>query len=566
MIDNMQGPDKGLLDILFGKTPDAAQAGVPASASGEALQQTPEEFTQVLAKAQDQKDSKTVAQKLAAGSLPKGGQQQTVSQSVTDAATEAKQKATAAMSGGAVKGAKTVASEKKAEGEAKAAKAVETKKTTAQAETSAQAQAQAQAQAMAAQAQSAMTKPVAKSEAQAKVQAAAGKAQAEQQQQLQGMAGPKALGTAAKQAQADGMAQALRQKQQQQQSQAKSQISPEIQAAITAAQQAAVTAQQAAVTAQQAAVSAQQQNVAAQHAQPVVMALPMAAMMPMQVELVEVDSGAQAPGQASGAQNALARNAHSTHGPVMQHSQDFLALHGGEAMKAAANRLGIDRVDPRLGNRLNDERKAAGDSATGAEAGMASLIPQLGGQYGQAYAGSEAVMAGAPMQVQRGSTNRLELANSASLASDIRSVAARGGGAIKVRVMPENLGELTIHVSSSKDQKLNVRFEAQSNEAREALNNSMAELKQMLNASRYDIGSIEVDRSTSAAVLQAGSSQMGQWDQSGHRSGDHSQQQGSAWDRYFAKQDAQDQSQYGSGRGNSQSGYRRYQQQYELGA
>ena len=160
-----------------------------------------------------------------------------------------------------------------------------------------------------------------------------------------------------------------------------------------------------------------------------------------------------------------------------------------------------------------------------------------------------------------------ELVNTTALAMDVARM-HRGGGSVKMRVVPENLGELTIHVDKLRGEKLNVRFEATSQEAREAISSSLPELRQILATSRHEVGTLEVERAGGMHTVPAAwtgndSSNLGSFlgggSQQQHGRGDE-RQGGSAWQRYEAEQEArQNQQQY-----RQQGGNKRYQEQ--LGA
>lgn len=254
----------------------------------------------------------------------------------------------------------------------------------------------------------------------------------------------------------------------------------------------------------------------------------------------------------------------------MLSSQDFLARR--------TSILGVDRPDPRLMARVPAERPETALMARKFERpeneqdDYALLMPHFAvprGEHEMVTASRNLVPSDMLM-----SSSKVDVSNPMALASQVNGLMARGGGTIKVRVMPENLGELTISVQT-RGKQLEVHFEAATQEARNALAHALPELREALSAQRYDIGSIEVTHTpiasdgalgalglSSTAINSTSGSGMSQW-MGGERSQGDSSQNGSAWDRYFAQQDAQQQKQQG-GRQNPQ-GYRQYQQ-YELGA
>ncbi len=523
MTSNQIGPDKGLLDMVFGKKETAAQAtdAVTKAADGKdaSVKQGPEDFIAMLAKAaQDQKDA---AAALATAQIKGETKQVTKSAAAAEAAKKeaaaalAKQKGKAGETGAQLKnGAKEAAEE-----EQKArAKALGMQIPTA-AQTSAMLQAQAQAKA--------------KSEA--------------EQAALQGAAGPKALP-------APTAAQA-----------AKSATSatggvPGVggglsgQAAVTAAQQAAVAAQQAAVTAQQAAQLVMQQGMAQSQTvvQPIVIQVPMA----IPVEVLGVEEGELDHFDMGGAPMGSMEKGSKAQ---LTSSQDFLAQLGIRQGSV----LGVDRVDPRLG-RFNDESQ----NEKSKDGSLSMMMPQLTHQHGQFGATALATPVAGTVQMTVGENGKPELANTMALANEVATLAARGGGAVRVRISPENLGEMTISVKTE-GQRLNVQIETASSAARDAMTNAMPELRQLLTASHYQVGSLEVNHAASTAQVvmsQAGDAVgMSQWSNqssfSDWQGGQQDNQQGgSAWDRYRtqqeARQEAKQQQQY-----RQSSGYRRYQQE-----
>lgn len=528
MIEKMQGPEKGLIDVLFGNKAESAQAGEPTTDSGDAVQQVTEDFSKSLANAQDQKDAQT-AQK--GGVQIKGGikQDKNDTSGVTDAKAKAALNAAAAkqkVTSDENKSEKIQAIKAKAKAEIKAEAKPDVKsdkksevKFGTKSEMSGEALAQAQLL------------------AQIGAQGAVGPAMPQQktQAQLQKLQSPVAVIEAQKQSQMQAG-------------------SAEIQQAVLAAERAAVTAQQSAVAAQQAALNveftAHRQMTPGQNTlQPIVIQMP-AVGIPVQILEVDAEDGDRLMTELKAGVSQPKANAMS--------SQEFLA---GRSI------LGVDRVDPRLGGRFNSDERSSSDSrSSSTDVKTSMLIPQVGGQHGNIQ--TSTVVPGAEVGVVRTPGGMTEITNTAMLASQVRGLASQGGGAIKMRVMPESLGEITIHVQSV-GHKLNVRFEAESSLAREALNNAMPELRTMLTASQFDVNSLTVDQSAAAPsftqIVRLGDilSQVGDlpnWNRQGGQSGD--QQNGSAWDRYFDQRDGQSQSNWQGGR----NGYRRYQQSQELGA
>ena len=550
MINNT-GPDKGLLDMVFGSKKEAAQAKVPAAAGAEgkdgAVKQVPEDFMAMLAKkAQDQKDAAAAEAVL---QTKDGSKLATKSAGATDAAKKeaaaklAKQNAKAGVIGAlGKKGAKETAADEVQKAKAKAAGA----QVTDAAEAAGVLQAQVKSEADVAALQGA---------AGPKTMPAMTAAQAQQLQQLHQQTQLQATQAAAAQGAAVQTAAAR----------AAASTAGGVpgagagQQAVVAAQQAAVAAQQAAVTAQQAAQMVMQQGIAQSQAaqataQPIVIQMPMA--IPVQIlemdegDLEQLDTGSMHMDSAVGGSK-----------PQLTSSQDFLAQMGIKQ----GGVLGVDRMDPRLG-RYNDERQESGGKSN--DGNLAMMMPQLGTQQSRYSDTTTAMPVSGAVQVTAGHDGKPVLANTMGLANEVATLAARGGGEVRVRIVPENLGEMTISVKTE-GQHLNVQIETASSAARDAVASAMPELRQMLTASHYKVGSLEVNHAAAGSQVmmsQAGDGVgMSQWSnqssfsdwQGGGRQDD---QGGSAWDRYQAqheaRQEAKQQQQY-----RQQSGYRRYQQE-----
>lgn len=157
----------------------------------------------------------------------------------------------------------------------------------------------------------------------------------------------------------------------------------------------------------------------------------------------------------------------------------------------------------------------------------------------------------------------VEVADPMAVAAQVSGLATKGGGTVRVRIMPESLGELTISVTGGHGRKLDVRFEATSGEAKDTLMQAMPELKAALKSARFDVGSIEVRDTVSAAAqwfaqsgdgnsavqMSSRSSDFGgsgefgqgqrQWagqDQSSTWSWNNNGNSSRGWDRYYDQQ------------------------------
>lgn len=528
-MNSLPGPDKGLFDILFGSKTAEPQAPQQAVLPGEQAQVAGiapgiEDFMNAMAKAQDQ-----TAASAQVAVQPKGGSPdknlkpsipvQAEQTPVLPVAQQATQKP-------AVKA--DVKSEKKTE-QSKAALAEHvqpSQKPKAKAAPSVLQEAQAAAALAAQQAhaqpalQDYQAQPAVGGETLSKRQAGA-----KAQPQVQGQLGPKAPVTTTLESIQDNalLQQAV------------------AQAAETPAAPKARATEQASSTQTPAVV------------QPIVIqvpvAMPMAMAMPIPaMEVVEASDEQQAP--------VAIETGRSSKNLVS--SQDFLANRRGSI-------LGVDREDPRLVSRASLEAVGSEEKSGGlnGRSDLAHFIP-LSQREEKVVA--SAVHSTAP---------RVEISQPMNIASQVTGLMARGGGTVKVRIAPENLGEMTISVQT-KGRHLDVKFEAGSKEAREALLGAVPQLREALSSSKFEVGSIEVAKPSGATSetlfgggfgsmqLSNGGSMMSMLmnndssfsDQGQGQPNQHQHEQGSAWDRY------NDQRESGQGRGQGrqrESAYQRYQ-------
>lgn len=96
----------------------------------------------------------------------------------------------------------------------------------------------------------------------------------------------------------------------------------------------------------------------------------------------------------------------------------------------------------------------------------------------------------------------VDIHSPALMAMKVGDLAGRGGGAIRVRVMPENLGEITISVSNNNG-KLKVALGSSNAEAHAILAKSAPELKAVLEASRYQVERVDVSREAASVANSA---------------------------------------------------------------
>ncbi|MGE4234025.1 MAG: flagellar hook-length control protein FliK [Bacteriovoracia bacterium] len=94
----------------------------------------------------------------------------------------------------------------------------------------------------------------------------------------------------------------------------------------------------------------------------------------------------------------------------------------------------------------------------------------------------------------------IKLAQSAELASQVNALAAKGGGTVRLRIVPENLGEVVIQVKSETDKtssaknakNIDVQFEVGNAEAGRLINERLGELQQKLTDQKYSVSKLEV--------------------------------------------------------------------------
>ena len=168
----------------------------------------------------------------------------------------------------------------------------------------------------------------------------------------------------------------------------------------------------------------------------------------------------------------------------------------------------------------------------------------------------------------RHSKQKVDITNPSEVSNQIWGLANKGGGEVKVKIHPQELGELTIHVSNTRG-KLNVKMESSSREAQEILKQALPELRSRLSASNYEVAHIEVNAQSVHSVRQSIGSDSGlravainPWElaemsrnnSSGSQSGRDSSYDSNSNQQSRYSQDYQQQ-----GRGN---GYKRYYDQY----
>ncbi|MEW6057836.1 MAG: flagellar hook-length control protein FliK [Bdellovibrionota bacterium] len=551
MVNNLPGPDKGLLDILFGggQKANATQAVVPGEASAA-------DFTQMLAQAQDQKAMPAANETTAQAAL-KGEFSQSAMGSQTVAV---------GSQGGAEK-QKTASALGQSGSEARFA--TEKKKKTESDQTSAN-EAMGVA-AMAAGTQKNGSAMISKAE-----QAAQPKTptlqndQRKLQHQLKPTAGVQKEGGAPQVGLAQGKFLVAPEQfsggkvnatKSGQESWLPQGMSSDLVQGLTALPNQGASQQQA----MQAVLAEGSQAPQATVLQPIIVQTPMAFPVTLESRGTDpvVGSGAgAAEWEIDRSDSRLMRQGDRqvVENSNLLSSQDFI--------DKRANILGVGRADPRLQGRAPSlksadlfERPALRSLEEKADQRDVSLVvPQLmmGREPAQGLNEVHELQT-APMAGRAS----VDVSNPMVLASQIERLANQGGGVVRVRVMPENLGELVISVKN-RGSRLDVQFEASSSEARQALLESAADLKSVLQAARHDVGNIEVAaRSGHVFAAEPSVAAGSSWNAQNYNQ-DRSQdggQSGRLWDQYLNQRDGD----HHTGGGRQHEGHKRYRE-YELGA
>ncbi len=189
--------------------------------------------------------------------------------------------------------------------------------------------------------------------------------------------------------------------------------------------------------------------------------------------------------------------------------------------------------------------------------GGVAVAPQV---YSQGVSNVSELAAGIQNQ-------KVDITNPAAVSGQILGLSNRGGGEVKIKIHPQELGELTIRVSNDKG-KLNVKMESSSREAQEILKSSLPELRDHLTSSKYDVAHIEVSGasihthkiSNLDSMVRANSlNPMEFADLNRSQGRDSNSDSGSYNQNRYSQPNREDQYNNPQGRGN---GYKRYYEQY----
>jgi flagellar hook-length control protein FliK len=149
---------------------------------------------------------------------------------------------------------------------------------------------------------------------------------------------------------------------------------------------------------------------------------------------------------------------------------------------------------------------------------------------------SESLSLSQPQNTNIVQNHTVSLSESLSLVPPILTLANQGGGSIKLKVNPKELGEVTVTVAHEKG-KLNVKLETQTHEARELIVNSMSELKNALAQARYEVADLQVvakaEQKVSAPLTSHAFDNQGFWSEQNS----DQRQQSQTWDRWSDARD-----------------------------
>ena len=217
---------------------------------------------------------------------------------------------------------------------------------------------------------------------------------------------------------------------------------------------------------------------------------------------------------------------------------------GGEADEGQAQSRGLRVVEGgksagTLGgaNGLSQKGRAGAKHIGGAGDEFLSISPMSGTAVQSSVSGIKPAPAQLTGHVTQGAMSRERLDSHAltGLSSEIRNLGANGGGEIRIRLKPENLGELHLRVVT-RGNEVGLRIQASDDHAKKIIEESMGYLRESLSSNQLSLARVEV------TVAQAASAAFGAENGGFSQSQDQSQQ-------YLNSQqfDSQFQSSFGSG-------------------
>jgi flagellar hook-length control protein FliK len=170
--------------------------------------------------------------------------------------------------------------------------------------------------------------------------------------------------------------------------------------------------------------------------------------------------------------------------------------------------------------------KPAAKNSTGLNAGDDFLaISPLAGRNPQLPTDIRPLPVQITGHVTQGAMTRERLSSEAlsSIGTGIRNLGSQGGGEIRIRLKPENLGELHLKVVT-RGNEVGLRIQASDDQSKRIIEESMGYLKDSLSANQLTVARVEV------TVAQAGASSFLS-DSNSQNSGSNAQQNfNSAWE------------------------------------
>jgi hypothetical protein len=186
---------------------------------------------------------------------------------------------------------------------------------------------------------------------------------------------------------------------------------------------------------------------------------------------------------------------------------------------------------------LTQKGRAGAKQIGGAGDEFLSISPMSGAPIPSSVSGIKPAPTQLTGHVTQGAMSRERLDSHAltGLSSEIRNLGANGGGEIRIRLKPENLGELHLRVVT-RGNEVGLRIQASDDHAKKIIEESMGYLRESLTSSQLSLARVEV------TVAQAASAAFGADNGSSQQSQDQSQQYQNS--RQF---DSQFQSSFGNG-------------------
>ena len=196
------------------------------------------------------------------------------------------------------------------------------------------------------------------------------------------------------------------------------------------------------------------------------------------------------------------------------------------------------------GDRSKSKVKSRSETETLGESGRTAWIgnhpaesrPQMPGMF--SVAGGKGEVAG---HVIRGANaeERLSSESLLGVTQGIRTFSAQGGGEMRIRLRPDNLGELSVRVST-RGGEVSLQIQASDDRAKRIIEESMSHLKDRMSAQNLTLGVVE---------LSVGSSQAGSFSPD---SQSHSNQHSSGFGQDFSQSSGQSSGQFGGQSSNQQ--------------